>query len=131
EEVLDHVGASLTVRDAVDSRIVNDYNTATGVYSNSGTFPTISSGTPYTDSDNDGMADDWEALHGVTSRTDVKGSYTINGKTIDNSSGWSAMDIFLADLAGDFDRMETISSLATIELLELKAFPTAHGFGRY
>ena len=61
--VLTYAGASLK-RDAVDLRIINDVKNSTGSLINSqedvGGYPTLSPGTPITDTDNDGMPDDWE-----------------------------------------------------------------------
>lgn len=59
-KLLSTVGASLPARDAVDTRLINSYNAKTGTLAYSGTFPSIANGTPYTDSDNDGMDDSWE-----------------------------------------------------------------------
>ena len=63
--VLSYAGASKT-RDAVDVRIVQDVENGTGslidkVSDNmENYYPTLSPGTPITDTDKDGMPDDWE-----------------------------------------------------------------------
>jgi pectate lyase len=64
---LDSQGNSYWRRDTVDERIVNDVINGTGRIiddpSEVGGWPYLSPGTPYTDSDHDGMADDWELAH--------------------------------------------------------------------
>lgn len=71
--VLEFAGASKS-RDAVDVRIVNDVKNGTGKLINSVSdtpgYPELAAGTPITDTDRDGMPDDWEiaqmAALGVT-----------------------------------------------------------------
>ncbi len=86
--VLDQAGCSLPKRDAVDTRIINDTRNGTatfeGVYkhyksvpdstkvcgiidsqNDVGGFPTLNSTTPPTDTDHDGMPDEWETAHGL------------------------------------------------------------------
>lgn len=73
QKVLKYVGANL-VRDAVDTRILQEVKTGTYTYEGSngstkgiidsqedvGGFPQLSSTPPLLDSDNDGMPDEWE-----------------------------------------------------------------------
>ncbi len=73
DAVLSSAGASL-VRDAVDTRVVNEVRNGTTTYSGSktdypgildsqedaGGWPLLQSTTPPVDTDNDGMPDDWE-----------------------------------------------------------------------
>jgi hypothetical protein len=67
--VLEAVGATVPVRDAVDQRIIADARRGTGHSIDSqkevGGWPEYRSGTPPLDSDNDGMPDDWEKAHGL------------------------------------------------------------------
>lgn len=90
ETVLKYAGASLK-RDAVDERIVNDVKNGTGYIINSVDetpgYPTLQSGTPIVDTDNDGMPDAWELEQlkalGVTGKTisDFKpNAYNITAK---------------------------------------------------
>jgi hypothetical protein len=69
EAVLAGVGASLPVRDAVDSRIVDEVRTRKGSIINSqtqvGGWPQYRSAEPAKDSDSDGMPDAWESAHGL------------------------------------------------------------------
>ncbi len=64
-ELLSHVGSSLPNRDAVDIRLINQYNNGNGQLANSGTYPTILNGTAPIDTDNDGMPDYWENQNGL------------------------------------------------------------------
>ncbi|MFB2121256.1 SUMF1/EgtB/PvdO family nonheme iron enzyme [Parapedobacter sp. 2B3] len=69
ETVLNHAGATLPKRDAVDQRIVNDVRTGTGKIINSqndvGGWPTYAAGISPLDTDRDGMPDEWEDEHGL------------------------------------------------------------------
>ncbi|MDD3319815.1 MAG: pectate lyase [Paludibacter sp.] len=71
--VLDHAGCSLH-RDAVDTRIVGEARTGTSTYGNNGIitdpsdvggWPTLNSLPAPTDTDHDGMPDDWETAHNL------------------------------------------------------------------
>ena len=66
---LDNLGNWVSNRDADDIRIINEYNSGTGIVpqdeNSVGGFPVIAGGTPYTDTDHDGMPDDWEIAHGL------------------------------------------------------------------
>lgn len=67
--VLERVGAVLPRRDAVDRRILDDVRNRTGKFINSqdevGGWPELKSSTPPTDTDGDGIPDDWEKEHGL------------------------------------------------------------------
>ncbi len=69
EAVLAGAGASLPVRDTVDARIVADVRNRTGSVIDSQTqvagWPEYRSAPPASDSDHDGMPDDWEIQHGL------------------------------------------------------------------
>lgn len=62
-DILSHVGSSFPNRDAVDIRLINQYNAGSGALATSGTYPTISNGTPLTDTNNDGIPDVWDAAN--------------------------------------------------------------------
>ncbi len=72
EEVLEHAGASLPRRDAVDRRIVEQVRTGTGHIIDSqwevGGWPEYRSERPPVDTDRDGMPDEWEKAHGLNPR---------------------------------------------------------------
>jgi len=71
---LDSQGNWVSRVDAVDSRMINNVKDGTGPASpeqndhqnDHGGFPSINPGTPYADTDKDGMADNWENLHFAT-----------------------------------------------------------------
>lgn len=89
DKILSHVGASLPTRDAVDTRIVNSYKNGTGTISTSGTYPNIADGTPYKDSDSDGMEDSWELANGLNPNDKSDGSKDRNG------DGYTNLEEFL------------------------------------
>jgi pectate lyase len=64
---LDSLGNSYWRRDQVDERIINDVRSGTGGYiddpSEVGGWPELAAGAPVTDSDHDGMPDEWERLY--------------------------------------------------------------------
>ncbi|MCF7803530.1 MAG: T9SS type A sorting domain-containing protein [Candidatus Marinimicrobia bacterium] len=68
--VLDHAGASIG-RDAVDQRVVEEVQNGTGRSSTAdsqsqlGGWPTLQADTAPTDSDHDGMPDNWESTEGL------------------------------------------------------------------
>lgn len=68
---LDCYGVWVSNRDAVDARLVNQYQTNTGIktlprsHTEVGGFPVIEAGTPCADADNDGMPDVWEEARGL------------------------------------------------------------------
>ena len=71
--VLDSAGCSFPKRDVIDSRIIEEVRNGTATYGNGfvtnpamvGGWPTINGGTAPTDTDHDGMPDDWETAHGL------------------------------------------------------------------
>jgi pectate lyase len=67
--VLERVGATAPLRDAVDRRLVSEVTNRTGSVINSpqqvGGWPAYRNGTPPQDTDNDGIPDDWEKAHGL------------------------------------------------------------------
>ncbi|HYN89115.1 MAG TPA: hypothetical protein VER55_11320 [Ardenticatenaceae bacterium] len=74
---LDGKGNWVPNRDAVDTRLLRQYRTNTGLVPDdevqAGGFPTLATGTAYADADGDGMPNDWEARFGFApnSATDV------------------------------------------------------------
>ena len=100
--VLLNAGAILPTRDAYDLEVVSNVVTAGGTMINSpsnlGAWPTIVSGSPFTDADNDGMADTWETSNGLdpTQAADaltivVSGPYT----------GYSNLEVYINSVAGE------------------------------
>ncbi|WP_197526981.1 pectate lyase family protein [Pirellulimonas nuda] len=90
--VLANAGATRPVRDAVDKRVVEMVRTGTVTYAESkgiitdiahvGGYPEYA-GTPYTDTDSDGMPDDWELSNGLDPRdgSDASGDLNADGYT--------------------------------------------------
>lgn len=80
-------------RDAIDRRIVGEVRTRTGhIVSVAGQLPMIAGGTPYSDRDGDGIADDWEVAHGTNpDKFDAWGDQ--------NGDGWTNFDEFLDSLS--------------------------------
>lgn len=72
ERVLFSGGANLPIRDAVDTRIINDVKNSTGNIIKSqddvGAWPTYNSEPPLTDTDKDGMPDQWEIKQGLNAQ---------------------------------------------------------------
>ncbi len=82
EELPKTVGATLPQRDAVDTRVISELRTKTGIMPNCvgpndrpgedrcdvfnvGGYPTMNQGQPDTDTDADGIPDEWENLYGL------------------------------------------------------------------
>ena len=97
-DVLAKAGARVPVRDSVDQRAVNDVLNGTGHIithpSQVGGYPVYNSGTPYTDTDGDGMSDSWETANGLNPTN------AADGPTI-AANGYSNLENFLNELAGD------------------------------
>jgi hypothetical protein len=116
ESVLAFCGASL-VRDAVDKRII--YQARTGSIVAGGTFgantgiidsptdvggwPVLNSTTPPTDSDHDGMPDEWENTHGLNPNNAEDRNYL-------RPDGYTQLEGYLNSLTG-----EIITSVAEYE----------------
>ena len=87
DAVLNSVGAIRPVRDAVDSRIIQEVRDRTGRILNSqrevGEWPVYRDGPVPKDSDEDGIPDDWEKAHGLNpaDNTDAAKSKSAGGYT--------------------------------------------------
>ena len=81
-DVLQHGGASLPRRDAVDSRIIENVKNGKGRIINSqtevGGWPDLKSAPAPTDSDGDGMPDEWEKQHGLNPSDETDGAEDAN-----------------------------------------------------
>ncbi len=93
--VISKVGATLPRRDAVDVRLINEFNTTTGKLGIGSDFPVITNGTPPLDSDHDGIPDNWETLHGLNAANAADGDRDANG------DGYTNIEAYLNELAGD------------------------------
>jgi hypothetical protein len=100
--ILSDMGATKPVRDSVDARVTADFAAGTGrrkvnvAYPDD--YPVFDSPAILVDTDNDGMADDWEITKGLnsadaTDRNDIvlAGVY----------EGYTYLDYYLGELAGD------------------------------
>lgn len=91
EAVLDGAGAS-NVRDAVDARIIAGTRDRTGRIIDSpaqvGGWPDLAPGTPWIDSDGDGLPDDWERAHGLDPADPSDGPADPDGDGFTNLEDW-------------------------------------------
>jgi hypothetical protein len=98
-DVLAKVGATVPERDSIDQRSINDFTAGTGRRDASsvsayGGYPTYQSGTPYTDTDGDGISDEWEIAHGLNPNNAADGPQY-------HGNGYTNLENFLNALAGD------------------------------
>ncbi|MCM4167349.1 hypothetical protein KCTC52924_02932 [Arenibacter antarcticus] len=92
EGLLANAGAFPWKRDSVDKSLITNIKAKTGTLSFSGTFPTLSNGTPYPDSDGDGLDDNWELVNNLDSKDDSDGQKDRNG------DGYTNLEEFLYSL---------------------------------
>jgi pectate lyase len=97
-DVLEHGGASLPRRDAVDKRIFEEVKNGEGRIINSqkeiGGWPELKSVPAPTDSDGDGMPDDWEKQNGLNPEDEDDGAKDVDG------DGYTNIEEYLNSLAG-------------------------------
>lgn len=95
ETVLASVGASLPRRDAVDQRLVAHVRTRKGELINSqrevGGWPELKSNAAPTDSDHDGMPDEWETRHRLNPRDPADGTRVA-------ASGYTNLEDYLNEI---------------------------------
>lgn len=108
--VLNDVGATKPKRDYLDTRYIKEVKNGTYTYTGSvdklkgiidsqddvGGYPNIKGGTAPTDSDHDGMPDDWENKHGLN----PKNAEDRNDLTL-SADGYTNLEMYLDELAGD------------------------------
>jgi hypothetical protein len=91
EKVLAGAGAS-NARDPVDARIVESVRTGTGRQIDSqkdvGGWPELAAGTPWKDTDGDGLPDDWERAHRLDPSDASDGAADANGDGYTNLEDW-------------------------------------------
>jgi hypothetical protein len=89
---LDCNGNWVLNRDAVDTRLINEYKAGTGIIPTSendvGGFPNIDPGTACLDSDHDGIPDAWEIAHGLNPKDPSDGRKL-------NRDGYTNLEHFL------------------------------------
>lgn len=91
-----NVGATVPLRDALDTRVISEMSARTGNVGRQGAaFPTLSSGgTPPTDTDADGMPDAWETAHGLNPNL-------ASDRNLVATNGYTNLENYLNELAGD------------------------------
>lgn len=97
-DVLDKAGVIVPVRDSVDQRVISDVRNLTGNIiddpSEVGGWPNLSQGVVPTDTDNDGMPDDWELARGL--------DININDSASDrDGDGYTNIEEYINGLFGD------------------------------
>jgi hypothetical protein len=89
--VLTQVGAG-RVRDAVDARIIEGVRNRTGHIIDSqiqvGGWPALEAGSPWIDSDGDGMPDDWETVRGLDPVDPADGNADRDGDGFTHLEDW-------------------------------------------
>ncbi len=138
EQVLSYAGASLH-RDALDEVIVSDARNGETTYTGSGckrgiinsqddlkpegagddwsAWPTLKSETAPTDTDGDGMPDEWENLHGLNPTDSADGasqaSATLKaacGISDSDGAAYTNLDIYLAELVAPITNVQNAGS---------------------
>jgi hypothetical protein len=99
--VLADVGANLPARDSLDQRLVAEAQDGTGdpgfgsSILNHEDWPVLANGTPYPDTDVDGMADTWETARGLDPGDPG------DGPLDDDGDGYTNLEEFLNSLVGE------------------------------
>lgn len=139
--VLPTVGASQTLdlngnwvdnRDALDLRYITEFKNNTGIKnwqnffdeSNTSGYPELASGTPYTDSDHDGMPDAWEKSHGLNPNDPLDGAKDKDG------NGYTNVEDFLNGIAQAGTSIQELKTILTSTSYNLRvpiAFYTVDG----
>jgi len=98
-DILDNSGAILPIRDAVDNRIVNGYNTTSSIIIDTqeevGGFPTLNSTSALLDTDNDGMPDSWETTNGLDLNNPADRNFL-------NGEGYTNLELYLNGFSVSF-----------------------------
>jgi len=91
-DILDNSGAILPIRDAVDNRIINGYNTTSSLIIDTqaevGGYPSLNSTSALLDTDNDGMPDSWETTNGLNINDP-------NDRNVLNGEGYTNLELYL------------------------------------
>ncbi|MGK0446275.1 MAG: hypothetical protein ACJA2M_000043, partial [Polaribacter sp.] len=113
-DILPHVGASLPNRDAVDVRLINQYNNGNGSLVSSGIYPVMQNGSAPADSDNDGMPNVWESQNGLNPNN-------ASDRNTVQPDGYTNLEYFL-------NGMSIIGNTATGCSNEVLSFPYSESF---
>jgi hypothetical protein len=105
ERVLEEAGATCPVRDAVDTRVVNDVVNGTGGIIDDedqvGGWPVLAPGTGPVDSDHDGMPDAWELAKGFNPNDPTDRPQDRDGDGYTNVEEY--LNALCSVIVGDFD----------------------------
>lgn len=125
-KVLDYAGASYS-RDATDTRVCNDAKNGTTSYTTGaagsngatgglidqptdvGGYPTLT-GTKATDTDNDGIPDEWETKYGLDNSTDNSATYTLDSKGY-----YTDLEVYANSLVEKITKAERADATETFE----------------
>ena len=92
QQVLDNAGASLPKRDKLDAMVVEQVKSGGGKFIDSqtdvGGWPVLAGGQAPTDSDSDGMPDDWEKAHNLNPNDASDSSGDADGDGYTNVEEW-------------------------------------------
>src|SRR5215471_744765 len=112
-------GLATVRRDSIDQRGVTDVDAGTGrmiaYESDVGGYPAVANGTPYTDTDGDGIEDAWETAHGLNPADPSDGPALAAGQP---PGGYTNLEIFLNELAGDTAAAPTGATLVALYPLD-------------
>jgi hypothetical protein len=96
--ILNNAGRTKPQRDAVDERIVADVRAGIDRTPDNpdevGGYPSLASGAPYPDADQDGMDDRWEIARGLSSSNAAD-----RNSTNLSTEGYTNLEVFLNELA--------------------------------
>jgi hypothetical protein len=95
DSVLKKAGAVVPSRDAVDIKIVNDVKNNAGSLTDNNPYPLLAAGTPFLDTDGDGMPDEWEIFRGLDPNDNSDRNGDISG------DGYTNIEKYLGELADD------------------------------
>jgi len=121
--VLDYAGCSVPNRDSIDARIIEEVRNGTATYGNNGIidtpsdvggWPVLATGTPYTDSDQDGISDDYEDSNGLN-KNDPEDRNDIG------EGGYTNLEVFLYKLVGEGGPVTGLSIIPAADTLGINS----------
>ena len=122
--VLKTAGHSLK-RDSVDERVAGEVREGTGRHINSqaevGGFPLLNPGPAPTDTDGDGIPDEWETHHGLNPTDAADGRASVEG-------GYTNLELYLNDLVPTPGFDPTADTVAPVTAASLSQEPNAAGW---
>lgn len=114
-DVLDSVGASYA-RDAQDARLINEVKSGTGRYINNefeagGIGTAAESVQGPTDTDLDGIPDEWETAHGLNPNDASDAALIVNDET-KSYNGYTNIEVYANDLLGEWEESTVVPAKA-------------------